>query len=98
MRLHEHGFRALSIQRLEGSRPRFAADAGPMQIQWWEGAVSSCAKAVRQSATRNCMRSEAGRMRKRILSSVVEELEGLIGKLDALFVSLLISTLSGRRQ
>jgi hypothetical protein len=24
--------RALSIQRLEGSRPRFAADVGPMQM------------------------------------------------------------------
>jgi hypothetical protein len=46
-----------------------------MQIQWWEGAASSCAETVLQSATRDCMRSEAGRMRKRIVSSVVEELE-----------------------
>jgi len=46
-----------------------------MQIQWWEGAASSCAEAVLQSATRGCMRPEAGRMRKRIVSSVVEELE-----------------------
>ena len=46
-----------------------------MQIQWWEGAASSCAEAVLQSATRDCMRVEAGRMRKRIVSSVVEELE-----------------------
>jgi hypothetical protein len=46
-----------------------------MQIQWWEGAASSCAEAVLQSATLDCMRSEAGRMRKRIVSSVVEELE-----------------------
>ena len=45
-----------------------------MQIQWWEGAASSCAEAVLQSATRDCMRPEAGRMRKRIVSSVVEEL------------------------
>src|SRR5260370_32108876 len=52
--------RALSIQRLEGSRPRFAADAGPMQIQWWEGAASSCAEAVPQSATRDNMSREAG--------------------------------------
>src|ERR1700745_1448121 len=66
---------ALSIQRLEGSRPRFAADAGPMQIQWWEGAASSCAEAVLQSARGECMRLEAGRMRKRVVSSVVEELE-----------------------
>jgi hypothetical protein len=46
-----------------------------MQIQWWEGVTSSCAEAVQQSAIRDCMRSEAGRMRKRIVSSVVEELE-----------------------
>ena len=52
-----------------------AADAGPMQIQWWEGAASDCAEAVLQSATGECMRPEVGRMRKRIVSSVVEELE-----------------------
>ena len=52
-----------------------AADAGPMQIQWWEEAASRCAEAVLQSATRDCRRPEAGRMRKRIVSSVVEELE-----------------------
>ena len=46
-----------------------------MQIQWREGAASSCAEAVLQSATRDCMRPEAGQMRKRIVSSVVEELE-----------------------
>ena len=46
-----------------------------MQIQWWEGAESSCAEVVLQSATRDCMRPETGRMRKRIVSSVVEELE-----------------------
>ena len=46
-----------------------------MQIQWWEGAASSCAEAVPQSATRDGMSPEAGRMRKRILKSVVEELE-----------------------
>jgi len=65
--------RALSIQRLEGCRP--AADAGPMQIQWWEGAVSSSAEAVLQSATRDSMSREAGCLRKRIVKSVVEELE-----------------------
>jgi hypothetical protein len=68
-------FSRASIQRLEGSRLRFAADAGPMQIQWWEGAASDCAEAVLQSATRDSMRPEVGRMRKRIVSSVVEELE-----------------------
>ena len=46
-----------------------------MQIQWWEGAASGCAEAALQSATRDCMRPEAARMRKRILKSVVEELE-----------------------
>jgi len=30
-------------------RPAVAADAGPMQIQWWEGGVWRCAGAVRQS-------------------------------------------------
>jgi hypothetical protein len=29
--------------------PAVAADAGPMQIQWWEGSVPSCAGAVRES-------------------------------------------------
>src|SRR5260370_608785 len=51
---------ALSIQRLEGSRPRFAADAGPMHIQWWEGAAWRCAEAVPQSAARDRMRPETG--------------------------------------
>jgi len=37
-----------------------AADAGPMQIQWWEGAAWSCAEAVPQSATRDRMSPEAG--------------------------------------
>jgi hypothetical protein len=46
-----------------------------MQIQWWEGAASSSGEAVLQSAARDWMRPEAGRMRKRIASSVVEELE-----------------------
>jgi len=46
-----------------------------MQIQWWEGAASSCAEAVLQSATRDGMSREAGCLRKRIVKSVVEELE-----------------------
>jgi hypothetical protein len=46
-----------------------------MQIQWWEGAASNCAEVVLQSARRDCMRPEVGRMRKRIVSSVVEEQE-----------------------
>ena len=44
-----------------------------MQIQWWEGGAWSSAEAVLQSATRDCMKAEADRMRKRIVSSVVEE-------------------------
>src|SRR6266853_6699339 len=46
-----------------------------MQIPWWEGAASSCAEAVLQSATRDSMSREAGCLRKRIVKSVVEELE-----------------------
>src|SRR5260370_25900471 len=46
-----------------------------MQIQWWEGAASSCAEAVPQSARRGGRSPAGGRMRKRILKSVVEELE-----------------------
>jgi hypothetical protein len=74
MRLHKHGvfarFRYNDLK--EAAR---AADAGPMQIQWWEGAAWSCAEAVLQSVIPDCMRPEAGRMRKRIVSNVVEELE-----------------------
>jgi hypothetical protein len=46
-----------------------------MQIQWWEGGASSCAEAVLHGATRDSMSPEAGRMRKRVVSRVVEELE-----------------------
>jgi hypothetical protein len=46
-----------------------------MQIQWWEGTASSCAEAVLLSATRDCMSPEADRIRKRIVKSVLEELE-----------------------
>jgi len=45
-----------------------------MQIQWWEGGAWSSAEAVLQSATRDSRRPEVGRMRNRIVSSVVEEL------------------------
>ncbi len=46
-----------------------------MQIQWWKGAASSCAEAVPQNATHDSMSWEAGCLRKRIVKSVVEELE-----------------------
>ena len=36
-----------------------AVDAGPMQIQWWEGAWPSCAEAVPQSATGDSRSPEA---------------------------------------
>jgi plasmid stabilization system protein ParE len=75
MRVHEHGVFARFRYNDLKEAARFAADAGPMQIQWWEGAASSCAGAVLQSARRDCRRPEAGRMRKKIVSSVVEELE-----------------------
>jgi hypothetical protein len=38
---------ARSIKRLEGSRLWFAADAGPMEIEWEETAVWSVAGTVR---------------------------------------------------
>jgi hypothetical protein len=40
---------ARSIEPFERSRPWFAADAGPMEIQLREGAVWRCAGALRQS-------------------------------------------------
>ena len=40
--------------------PVFAVDAGPMQIQWWEGAVSNCAGAMRRSAQDNSVWPGAG--------------------------------------
>jgi hypothetical protein len=39
---------ARSIEPFERSRPWFAADAGPMQIQLREGTVWRCAGALRQ--------------------------------------------------
>ena len=40
---------ARSIEPFEGSPSWFAADAGPMEIQWREGAVWRCAGALRKS-------------------------------------------------
>src|SRR2546425_410826 len=59
-RLHEHGVFARFRYNDLKEAARDAGDAGPMQIQWWEGAASSCAEAVRQSATRDSMSPEAG--------------------------------------
>jgi hypothetical protein len=36
-----------------------AADAGPMQIQWWEGSVPSCAGTVRESTAAGTEREES---------------------------------------
>ncbi len=74
--MHEHGvFARFRYNDLKEAARDFAADADPMQIQWWEGAASSCAEAVLQNATRDGMSWEAGCLRKRIVKSVVEELE-----------------------
>src|SRR6267143_6196001 len=57
-RLHEHGvlarFRYNDLK--EAAR---AVDAGPIQIQWWEGAWPSSAEAVPQSATGDSRSPEA---------------------------------------
>ena len=41
-----------------------AVDAGPMQIQLWEGAVLRCAGTVPQRATHDTMCQEAGNHKK----------------------------------
>ena len=51
------------------------ADAGTMQIQWWEGAASSCAEAVPHSATRDSMSPEAGCCEKGWCSAWLKKLE-----------------------
>ena len=55
--------------------PVFAADAGPMQIQWWEGAVSKCAGAMRRSGQDNIAWLKAGGSAKLSLTEVVEKRE-----------------------
>src|SRR5487761_163851 len=39
--------------------PAVAADAGPMQIQWWEGSVPRCAGTVRESTAAGTEREES---------------------------------------
>jgi hypothetical protein len=51
--------RARSIEPFERSRPWFAADAGTMQIQLWEGAVPSCAGTVRERTAAGTEREES---------------------------------------
>jgi hypothetical protein len=40
--------------------PVVAVDAGPMQIQWWEGAALGRAETVLQGATHDIVRAEIG--------------------------------------
>jgi len=56
--------RALSIQRLEGSRS--AADAGPMQIEWSGGVAYGCAGVVRRSATADPVGRKVGNDERRL--------------------------------
>src|SRR5713226_8934570 len=59
--------------------PGVAADAGPMQIQWREGAVSRCAGAVPRSAEDDTARPRAGRSAKRSLTESLEKRKEEIG-------------------
>jgi hypothetical protein len=49
-----------------------AADAGPMQIQWWEGALSRSVKAVRQSTADDTGRCKGGKNPKALARKRVE--------------------------
>src|SRR5450432_1882811 len=60
--------RARSIEPFERSRPWFAADADTMQIQWWEGAVPSCAGTVRERTAAGTEREESGFVLERVVS------------------------------
>ena len=64
---------ALSIQRLEGSRP--AADAGPMQIEWSEGPALRCVGTVRRSTADDTTCLEAGYCRKMLRRECVKKAE-----------------------
>ena len=54
-----HGGKDLRARPVKAVRtwpPVIAADAGPMQIQWWEGAALSFAQTVQQDTTqRHCV-------------------------------------------
>jgi hypothetical protein len=67
------GLCALSIQRLEGSRP--AADAGPMQIEWSEGPALRCVGTVRRSTADDTTCLEAGYCRKMLRRECVKKAE-----------------------
>jgi len=65
---------ARSIKSQEGSRLVVAADAGPMQIQLWEGAVCRCAEPVQQG-TAVCSGCSGREHRRKV--SLGEELRAL---------------------
>jgi hypothetical protein len=52
---------ALSIQRLEGGRPRLRQNAGPMQIEWSEGLASRCVGTARRSTADDMTRFRCSR-------------------------------------
>jgi hypothetical protein len=63
--------------------PVVAVDAGPMQIQWWEGAALSCAETVLQGRTHDTVRAEIGYGEKgpqRRWSKMLEEGIGLTAR------------------
>ena len=60
--------------------PVVAVDAGPMQIQWWEGAALSRAETVLQGTTQDTVRAEIGngeKVSQRLWSKKLEEGIGL---------------------
>jgi hypothetical protein len=60
-----------------------AVDAGPMQIQWWEGAALSRAETVLQGTTHDTVRAENGcseKVSQRLWSKKVEEGIGLTAR------------------
>ena len=60
-----------------------AADAGPMQIQWWEGAALSLAETVLHGATQDTVRAEIGygeKVSQRRWSKKLEEGTGLTAR------------------
>ena len=64
-------------------RGRSAADAGPMQIQWWEGAALIRAETVLQGRTHDTVRAEIGYGEKgpqRRWSKMLEEGIGLTAR------------------
>ena len=69
---------ARSIKPFGRSRP--AADAGPMQIQWWEGAALIRAETALQGRTHSTVRAEIGygeKVSQRLWSKKLEEGIGL---------------------